>query len=312
MSLATLKNKEPREILRLLSAVSTSLLPNPSVDEPTYQSGINTELVDSLINEIRQRLNIPNNDYSISAQSKIFDFLSNEISNITLTDANLTKVKNRLGGKGELALNQYKIEFMDIFKSSEALGEKKSNIIDTISNPHKFSHYHSKYIKDKEPFGFTLLTKLITPKRDEDKFIQIVLSGRQGDTLLVMGVLRAYLSEINLNQIAEPLDILKAFVDTYGLTFKLGNITSKFIQNEVTELENKSAGFQIKVLNGKRGDDYLPVFIGDESGISASGGGMYNISEILLAFAFDISKYTATLARHNVHLSREDWRFPKI
>jgi hypothetical protein len=314
MNLATLKNKEPKEILSLLSAVSSSLLPAPNIDEPNYNSAISTDSIDSIIKEIRKHLNITDNDYSPSAQSKIFAFLSKEISNIALSDVNISKVKERLGGKGELPLNQYRIIFDKNFESSEALGERKSNIKDIVLKPDKFIHFNAKYLllDDDYKYGTTLLTKLISTKKNQDKFIQIVLAGRQGDVLNILGTLRAYFTEINLNELNNPMDILKAFINTYGLTFRLGNLTTKLIHNDITELGKSEQHLDLKILDGQKGDFYLPILSGNQSGFVGTNNINSNLSEILLAFTVDISKYARTLRKHNVYISGENWKFPQI
>jgi hypothetical protein len=310
MSLATLQNKAPKEVLSLLSAVSTTLLPNPNVGEPKQQFEDKTELIDSVIKEIRHRLNIPDNDNSISAQSKIFDFLSKEISNIALSDENIRKVKKRLGSRGELPLNQYKIAFLHTFESAESFGEKKSHVIEIIKSPDKFVHTNSRYVllDNEDKYGFTLITKLVTPKRLQDKFIQMVFSRRQGDTLFIMGALRAYLSEMNLNQLDNPLDILKVFVDTYGLTFRVNNLTSRLIENDVTELEHATPA-DVKILDGQIGNFYLPILIANQSALAGTVNNSSRLTELLLCFVIDLTKYFVTLKKHNVYFDERstDW-----
>lgn len=314
MSLSTLENKEPKEILRLLSAVSGSLLPNPNVEKPIKQLKEETETINSVINEIKSILKISNDDYSTSAQTKIFSFLSKEISNIALSDANIGKVKERLGGKGELPLEQYRIIFDKNFVSSEALGERKSNVRDIVLKPDNFTHLNAKYLllDDDYKYGTTLLTKLILTKKPQDKFIQIVVAGRQGDVLNILGTLRAYFTEVELNDLISPMDILKAFIKTYGLTFRIGNLTTKLINNDVAEIEAKQGHMNFKVLDGHKGNFYLPVMSGNQSGFVGTNNANTNLSEILLAFAVDISKYIRTLKKHNVYISGDLSRFPQI
>jgi len=105
MSLAILQNKEPKERLILLSAVSNSLLPSPNIDKSANQPEIKTELIDLVINEIREHLNISKDDSTFYAKTKIVDFISQEISNITLSGENLIQVRERLGIKGESLIN---------------------------------------------------------------------------------------------------------------------------------------------------------------------------------------------------------------
>ena len=199
MNLTTLEKKGTKEMLKVLSAVSSSLLPNPNVGSSRI-SAENDEIIYQVINEIRQKLNISKDDYSTSAKSKIFDFLSKEISRIALTDENINKVRKRLGAKGELGFGDYKTTFNWAIFAAESLGERKSNIIEVIKHPDKVMHLNSKFaaLDDDLRLGLTLLTKQVVPKKTNERFIQIVVMMRQADRLEILGNLRAYFSEIRL------------------------------------------------------------------------------------------------------------------
>lgn len=309
MSLATLQNKAPKEVLSLLSAVSTSLLPNPNVDKLILQKDFEEETIESVIKEIRVRLNIPEDDFSVAAQTKIFDFLSKEISNIALSDTNISKVKERLGYKGELSLEQYKVDFNFQFKVSEVLGEKKSNILDVVRNPDKYIHLESGYSMGMK-MGFSIFAKLITPKKEQDKFFQIVFSIRTGITLNITGTIRAYVSELDLSEANTPLDILKAFVSVYGLTFQVDDLITKFAQNETIEMQELLLTQSMKILDGQIGNYYLRSGWYFDSDLVGKNG--KKLQKIVLAFAVDITKYVETLKKHNVVISGEDWRFSRI
>lgn len=314
MSLPVLHNRPPKEILKILSLVSSSLLPNPNVDKLNKPAETDTKIIDSVVNEIKHRLNLPAGELSRDSQTKIFDFLSKEISNIALSDTNISKVKERLGDKGELSLEQYKIEFFYQFEGFEILGQKKSNVIDVVRNPDKYTHLKSGYFKGTK-MGFTLSTKLITPKKEQDKFFQIVFSIRDGMTLHISGAIRAYVSDLDLRQVNTPLDIIKAFVNVYGLTFQLGNLREKFAQNEIIEIEMDEDDFMLtrhmKILDGQKGDFYLPVGFYFDSDLIGTNG--KKLHKIVLAFAINLNKYIETLRKHNVIINpNKDWMFPRI
>lgn len=126
---------------------------------------------------------------------------------------------------------------------------------------------------------------------------------------------RAYLSDLDLSEVNTPLDIIKAFVNVYGLAFQLGNLREKFAQNEIIEIETDDDDFilipKMRILNGQKGDFYLPLCWHFDSELTGTNG--KKLHKIVLAFAININKYIEALRKHNVIISpTKDWQFPRI
>src|SRR5205085_8861065 len=98
-----------KDVSRLLSTVSTSVLPNPGIGDVIEQTGTDPEFVKSVLAEIRDLLRVQPDDLSRATQSQIYAFLSDEISKATLVDVDMDALKNRLGRKGALHPSQLEV-----------------------------------------------------------------------------------------------------------------------------------------------------------------------------------------------------------
>lgn len=318
-TLPTLKDKGPKDAVKLLSFVSSQLLPHPdSVGEVINHPDTDSEhgLVQDIIREIRDHLRIPDDDHSAQTQSRIYAFLSDEISKAALANVDMNVVKARLGSKGELHASQYQVGFSKDFEASEALGVKKSHVVTAVTQPDQATHLRSKYIS-QDPL-ITISFKSVITQRIEDRFILLVFSNRKGRFQQVFGAFRAYRSDMDLTNITEPLDVIRSFAKTYGLTFRLGGSVSNCMINEVVKREQDAHIFtkggyvhdDLELL-GLKGTYYLPLILHGSSHFKGAGGEV--LTEVFLAFMIDLQKYTATLRKHHVQLAPEtDWRFPTI
>lgn len=95
--LSILEHSSPQEVLRLLSAVSASTLPN-SMPRMKHED-IDPAKLNALIREIKEKLNIPQDDSSEKNQSRFLEFISDEISKVSLSGSNEGNIEERLERK---------------------------------------------------------------------------------------------------------------------------------------------------------------------------------------------------------------------
>ncbi|HKG47613.1 MAG TPA: hypothetical protein VKB02_12840 [Pyrinomonadaceae bacterium] len=318
--LTTLRDKDSREAARVLAALSSSLLPEPGIAETSSHSALDSGVLKSVLAEIRQRLRVSKDDFSINTQSKIYAFVSREISKAALANTSEKNVKDRLGNKGELRPSQYQVLMGEENTRAviEALGNKKSHVIEAVTHPDEFVHLQASYTSEDEDIRPTISIKSVIGKRAEDDFILLVISKREGQIQQVGPVFRIYHSEVDLRDIRQPFDILRAFVREYGLTFQIGSVVSKFIENEVIGVSRSlfnssfSAPKALKPIEGTKGTYYVPFIAGAETHVQAPHSEEATM-RVLFAFVVDISKYATTMRRHKVQLTpSEHWRFPTI
>ena len=109
--LTTLQGRDPREAARVLAALSSSLLPQPGIPELITHPDIDPDILKSVITEIRHHLRVPDGDFSLTTQSKVYAFVSREISKVALANTSEKTLKDRLGNKGELRPSQYQVRY---------------------------------------------------------------------------------------------------------------------------------------------------------------------------------------------------------
>lgn len=313
-SITSFKDKDPKELARLLSAVSSSLLPNPGIDEVIIQTSKDADLVRTVLTEIRTRLRVPEGDNSVDAQSRIYAFLSQEISKASLADVDLSRLKSRLANKGELHPSQYEVRFSDHFAILETLGIRKSHVTEAITHPDEVIHIKAKHLSEDRDPRLTISIKSVPNKRAEDSFILLVVSTRKGQVQEAIGAFRVYFSDVDLTNVSGPIDVIRAFVNTYGLTFSLGNSVSKFLYNEAIEVHQflpQQMFKYMKPVEGQAGTLYIKFLVGGDMQLHGTDATVF--AEVILGFMVNLTRYFTTLRKHNVNLAPEaESRFPRI
>lgn len=313
-----LRDKDPREVALLLAGVSSSMLPNPGVGQVLHRTATDPEFIKAVLSEIRHRLTIREDDYSRKTQARIYAFLSDALSNAALANTDVKNIKARLGNKGELRPSDYEIRINDdVVPMLEALGTKRSHVIEAILRPDKVTHLLNNANLEVQ-FRPTISIKSIDNRNPEDRFILLIHSVRDGNTQHIGSAFRVYPSDVDLTTASEPVDVLKAFVNKYGLTFQLGVRVSKCMVDEVLEVKRSTLALidrkdrsAFTLLDGEKGDYFLPLVDYLESQLQGSEG--ESLVNITLAFMVDISAYVSTLRKHGVQSIKENkWRFPRV
>lgn len=308
--LTALKDKDPKEVAKLLSAVAGTLLPTPTASNVISQMGNDPEFVEAILSEIRARLRVRKGDQSVKTQSQIYAFLSQEISEATLTREAINKVESRLGDRGDLHPSRYEIRFTGgALERIEATGNRRGNVIEAVTHPDQVVHLKAKYLSEEYDPRLTFSIKSVTTKRAEDRFILFVYSHRVGKFLYVAGAFRIYLSDVQVDDPSDPIDVVRSFANSFGANFQLGDKVSKFMLHETVALKhepNKDDALRkdMKVLDALTGHHYGSVIISGKSVIR--GGSNEVVIEVILGLMLDIDKYLAYLRRHHVNITPDE------
>lgn len=100
--LQTLTHHEPAEVLGILSKLTFELSPKPSFEgEESRQERVDLRS-NKVIAEIRDRLKLSPDDHSDAASDAILEFISNQISEVVLGQADEDAIRDRLADKGLL------------------------------------------------------------------------------------------------------------------------------------------------------------------------------------------------------------------
>ncbi len=228
--LESLSGFSKKEVQGILSSVTLSLLPNPSL-EP--RRPIDETLYRRILAESREKLSVDPSDETPETRSRVVDFLGNQISESILHGADIDRIKSRLGESGYLRPDEYEIKStLETEQFLDVLRMQKTELLDAINNPDKAEHLTADILQDGSLTGLSLFTKLFGT--GHDSYLLIVGLERVGHTLEPHFFYRAYFSDVDIQSAHSPLETLKVFINRYGIRFQLGNLpATMFYQREV-------------------------------------------------------------------------------
>jgi len=308
--LESLKHHSPRERERILSRVVLSLMPDPELD-PQSTISVENQLIHQRILEEIQPSGTAN-------KLGLFQRLSREISIATFSQVRKDDVKARLGQKGLLRQDLYKIELSEGFKKGTTrFGISLTDAEEALRRPEAVEHLLPDHFDQSgnQP-SFTLILKTPRVKRRNDAFTLLVLSKREGTVQTVLAAWRVYHSDINISAPLRPLGVLIAFADRYGFPITVGSKTANFILYEkisvkgaLSEMIKGPSGIKMSLnqftqqiqfsvdpgvsLNCQT---HLFVRVTKSPPIQIDG----TVLEVALAFIVDLERYAADLRRHGV------------
>jgi hypothetical protein len=299
--LQTLRKYDPKEAQRILSSLTTELLPDPEVGNRGADFTIDPVLHSDVWKEIRRRVKVDPTDTSPETRGRVFEFLFTEMSQIALPNSELDSVKAKLSFRGELRPDLYDVRFVPKFRTAEAHGIRRNHVLEAIRNADDVEHLN--LLDGEELLSLFLRTHKDFPSRDP--FVLLVLADRVGARLEVFDAFRAYLSDIDLSAAQRPSDILRLIVEKYGLNITIGHITSKLILNQTVTIEGRLDPKTFAKVHAHEGSSVLAAAVWRKRALLNSYG-------IGLAFALDQTKYAADLRKHGVNVKGGPYRFPKF
>lgn len=296
--LNSLKNRDPREVARILSLVSSSVLPSPGIGDIINQGDDDPEFVRQVLDEIRIATRVPAGSFTPESQAKIYAYISAEISSAVTPRDKIERIKERLGNEGALRPSEYKVTFNDSYGFYPRMGITKSQAEEAVLHPDQFTNLST--TSAARPARATLSLKYIKAKRVEDCFHLLVISGRIGSVQEVNLAVRVYPTEVDLRSANTPFDVLRSFVNVYGLPFLIFNSRHFFALNEIIRLPyGKSPKLDdFKFLSPVKN----PIVLIIGGNVSLSGPKGEILGEVLLSFVIDTGKYLKTLLAHHVHV----------
>jgi len=313
--LDTLRNLNDHDALILLSSAVHSLLPDPGVgSRVTDVLNSPAKSREQLLHELRHKLKLSEDDESPRAKTEIFNKLSSEISKYALKSADIRQIKARLGARGDLPPGSYEIDINQTIRANAASrGIRPSHIEDALHAPDSVQHLSSQL----HDFRVSLFVKLIGSGKDAFSLFAVAL--RDGDTLRVYDALRVYHADVEIERATEPLAVLRALLNRYGLPVQIGPQSGLLLLNKVFSFTGTPKDLNdLVVIAGRSAREFKPTYQREsEFSYHAYAGGrdfhalilsknksMLNVVEIGIAYAFDLRKYDEDLRRHGVPVPR--------
>lgn len=288
--LKSLKEYDHKTVERVLSAYTTALLPSPGVGfQPDLP--VDPAVYESVKEEIHGLLKIAPSDLSKPDRAKVFQFLAREMSEVALARADIKRIKQRIGERGELRPDLYEIQFEEQL-DPEILGVRPSHVVDAIRHPDSVEE-----VLTDTALGRVIHIKTHNKMNDRDRFSLFAISRREGHIIEVLSAWRIYHADIGVSKSLRPLELFKAFLETYGLSFRCGSYQGKFLLYDRVEASSGTRMDEIiKLPPNPRGGKIIVNFDGQKSTVA-------RLYALAFVFVLDHSKYVTDLRRRGVQIS---------
>jgi hypothetical protein len=237
---------------------------------------------------------------SVSHNKKaVLDYLDDELEKSTRLDKETEKeILHRLSANGELPTDLYTIKMDDAIAIKKIRDNFKINenlITETIKNPDMVYNFGANYCA-------SIFTKFYKKKHEYNSFFLLIVGTREGLVFMVNQVWQIYTDLISEKSFADALELLKYFVEKFGVEVNFRGETSKFFINVLAKSEKE---FQIRMdasklkMSEKRSAEFITChFIGQVPDSD---------DKFLIFYAIDIEKYKEYIKRHSkiVHSSKK-------
>lgn len=278
----------------ILAGLAQELLPNPGISALELPRGASHQLYGELLVDFRKQLKIAQNDNSPSAINKLISFISFQLEQDILKSSKIHSLRERVGQKGNLRPDLYDISFSQNFIDlNSTLGISKERVRKLIENPDFVEHL----LPEKYGMESGIATSLFvqTSTKPEANSL-LVLALRTKAKLRVDGAWIIFHDEIDTSKIQSPLDLLKVFVERYGVKILCGSVSEKFIIYEKSQILFGAATNVFQLVEPPKNIEIDARFNHSIKG---------NTVEISVAFALNMTEYISGLIRHGVKVARK-------
>lgn len=286
MTLRVLERRDQRAASGILAAAALASAANVAGDEPAILKTYGNEARE-LLSEIRDQLHIGSDDTSSSASALISNFLTKQIQATVLGDNDTLKILARAGQHGRIPSVLYSVEFPPKFLEMfvQGLGVHKNSVVDAVKHPDDYQHLMTEFAPEESKDVISLFVKEVKSARKGNDHWLLIHTIRAGLKQIAQSAWRIFPDVVDLTGAYEPLHLLKAFVNVFGLPVKIGDHSGLFIESEQ---HKRDAPINFAIEHAK------------ETGfasISTSNSIEPNMIQVGVAYSIDIPKYRAFLVK---------------
>ena len=299
--LQSLKKLDRSRAASVLSLAARKFLPRPTDDHSSNQD--DQDAAANLIEELSAKASSRRPQAEVDTIA-VQEALSREISSYLLSEVDSSEVRARVGDKGALSPSLYKVTFSPRFTTLQALwGVSKNHVLDAIANCDNFQHFVYRMAAPNAPPHGSLFTKIPLVKRDN--YTILVKCQRMGDILVVDDAYRVYHDDVYLIGAIYPIDILKRFLDTFGMDTEIMILNADGTNAQPPE---RAKLFHDAVYDVPNGGMFVHKFSGETVRI----GPVVEARQLEVALSYDVSspKYADQLMRHGVKVQIPTQRAP--
>lgn len=230
------------------------------------------------------------------ARQRVLDAISKSIRARSLTPDVLEKAGARLGNEGSLpdSLYQIALDPRGPARLFLELGEQRDAILNVVRKANAVQHLsHRGDSQIPEAMGQSIFVRQMTPRKSEP-YAHIAVMSRKGTQLQFESVWRVFPSVVRVLEGSTPLDLLRAFVEHYGVSFALPNrpLTKFIVQDAIPDFPPGTN--LMSYLVNETGAVFAGVHDGPE--LRAQGAFKrtpFGITEIDFTFVVNMTRYAS-------------------
>ncbi|MCX5890871.1 MAG: hypothetical protein NTY36_15705 [Deltaproteobacteria bacterium] len=289
-----------------LANMALTMMPHVKSTAEPLISDKEREFRQKFLEELYAKLRLEPDDNSVKSRAIIYDFISRTLSKIALKNSDINKIKDSIGDKGLLRNDSYKIVITPYTKKCiESLGLRAKYIEDAIFRPDIESHFQPGLPGITGNKSVSIYLKTPTSQKSAEIYSILVLSNRTGSTQNVVDAWPIYHSDVEIFNCQSALEVLKVFIDKYGIKFEFASKKTKFIFYDKISLSKDELDDLLKHKRDIRGilrydrDNYKYsrmdfMFRFEEEPPSLS---------VAIAFIINIEKLVNDLNKHGLRIS---------
>jgi hypothetical protein len=230
MTLEMLRERDSSSTAKILAAAALATSPNARSDDDSSPLESNRD-VDRLLNEVLHQLKLDPADKSPAAAAQVSRYLSQALKE-TFKDR-FDSALRRAGQSGRLPTSLYDVEVPPNASSVfYPLGVRFKNLEEAVRFPDDYQHLMTQLASAENKDVISLFMKRVDGVVG-GAFWLLVQTHRGGTKQIIQAAWRVYPDLVNLDEAAEPLHVLRAFVDVYGMPFLLNGKEIRFLESEL-------------------------------------------------------------------------------
>jgi hypothetical protein len=282
----------------VLAAAALSIA-SPGVDQADEFLSVRKDDVDAVLSEIRHKLNLGRDDNSSKAKASIDQFLSSALDE-SVSDTAVQAALARAGQAGRLTPSAYKVVQPETFTHQfYRLGITKPQTEEAIRHPDDYQHLMTGDAVPGEADVFSLFVKYSPGGRKIEPNWLLVQAFRRGAEQVAQSAWRVYSNDVDLSSARNPLDLLKAFVDAFGIEIVVGSQRpAKFVEavSMIKSPRDEQMNFAVTAV--------LPPNVANVfyswANRKTTNPSIFNVG---LAYCIDMGRYRTSLISHGVSVT---------
>ncbi|MCR5880699.1 hypothetical protein [Phenylobacterium sp. J367] len=242
---------------------------------------------DAVLSELHRRLHITDASSS-AARAKIDRFLGDALRDIALENRSPAQILERMGTAGRLPSSAYRIVLEDEFlRQFRPFAVTRRIVEKTIQSPSDLQHLMLDSAPEDEGDMFSLFVREMHNRPAIGPYWLLVQTTRRGIDLVPQSAWWVHPKYVNLEEAEEPIDVLRAFVEQFGLPLSIEGHQAKFIEQKRFSKEVGSPGV-FKT-------EYVAPNTGAFSTTSFRTRPEWDYFDVGIAYAIDMAKYRAAV-----------------